>query len=430
MNTEPARLYRLWPRYRPAALELGAGGTKLLLITGSLLALIATVLSLPPVVRATGLSRTQVFTLFGLYYLCMVMNDHVLHPWAMRSERGFRAQIVITPAYNALFLALFVVLPGDPKTPMWLGLLLYTCVTAGWQEIDASVWLLLLHTLTPLLTIPFFLAAGADPVDPVDPAWSIAGPAICSVLCLVAYHLGATTSYAWRTTRAEQAAAIERLRERNAELERERIAQDLHDSVGSSLSIFGLSADLVEQHVQKPEMLMNIASSLRAASKEGLTELRGMLDTLSPHATTSDALMQTLVLAASRISDSSGRVVTVHAERTDERADGTRSTVNVSGPSRLAVMRIFQEAVNNAIRHANAQRIDVQLSVGRDTLSMRVINDGSAFVAPDKTSTDGSGRGLPGMHARAAELGGSLTACSLTDGRTQIALTLPLMPHG
>lgn len=411
MSDEQEPLYRLWPRYQPGSVELGGAGLKLLLRTGFSLLAVALVLCLPPLVRATSLAPPVVFALFGGFFVCMVGNDYVLQPLAKRSRAGFNAQLSITPAYNVTFFLLLVTLPGDPKTPLWMGALLYACTTAAWQEIDASWSLLLLHTLAPLLTIPYFLHVAPNN------GWSIGGPALCAVVSAVAYHLGAGVKVAWRRVRSEQREALEALRARNAELERQHIAQDLHDVVGSSLAIFGLSADLVEQNAAEPDRLLNIAHDLREASREGLSELRGMLDSLAPETTSFGELGRALKRAARRMSAMSGSRVELLVLGDED--------ASIDGAVRLATMRILQEAVNNALRHAAASTVEVQLSIKGPALCLSVINDGATFAPADSRD---NGRGIVGMRERAAQLGGTFALSTLVDGRTAVEVMMPLAP--
>jgi signal transduction histidine kinase len=413
MTSRSAPLYRWWPRYSRGSVELGGAGPQVLARTGFGLLAVAAVLCLPPVTAATTLSAPRILLIFSLYFACMVFNDYVLYPAAQRSVAGFNTQLVITPLYNVGFLTLLVVWPGDPKTPMWMGLLLYACTTAAWQQIDASIALLSLHTLAPLLTIPYFLSSGAHH------GWAIGGPALCAVVSAVAYHIGAGVNVAWRALRSEQALAIESLRARNAQLERQHIAQDLHDAVGSSLSIFGLSADLVEHHAEQPDELRVIAGNLREASREGLSELRGMLDSMAPEQTTFGELGSAVRRAAARIRDVSGKPVDVSVA-------GDAAT-SVEGAVRLATMRIFQESVNNALRHARAAHVEVSLRIERNELLMNTVNDGATFARGDAA---GPGRGVAGMRARAMQLGGSFDISSLPDGRTDVKVALPLSTVG
>src|SRR6185436_15430140 len=96
----------------------------------------------------------------------------------------------------------------------------------------------------------------------------------------------------------------------------------------------------------EPDRLRSIAFDLREASREGLSELRGMLDSLAPETTSFGELARALKRAARRISAMSGSRIELFVL-------GERNA-SIDGAVRLATMRIFQEAVNNALRHASA----------------------------------------------------------------------------
>ncbi|APR81580.1 two-component system sensor kinase [Minicystis rosea] len=401
--------YRLWPRWAPGAVELGGAGIGVLLTMGACLALVTALLCIPIVARTLGLPPRISVPMMAAYYACMVGNDLVLHPWALRSPRGFDAQLVIVPLYNVAFLAAFVLFPNDPRTPLWMGLLLYSGTTASWQEIDKSWLFLAFHASVPLLTIPVFLARGA----PLG--WSIAGPLLCSLLSAISYHLLAVTNSHWRRIRAEQARTIAELRARAAELERQQLAQDLHDSVGSALGLVGLYGDLVERHAREPGQLLELATTLREAAREGLGELRGVLDAMAPERGDLVTLAENLRRVGTRAAAASGAVVEV--------ALAGSGDAWVDGPARLALVRVFQEAVANALRHGKARRIRAELGEAEGArVRLLVEDDGAGFEAGRARA---GARGLAGMRRRAEDLGGRCDIETQPGAGARIVIELP-----
>lgn len=385
----------------------GAGPRELVRLVTSILAVTA-FLALPPVARAIGVPSLLILTIGVTYVSCMALNDFVLHPAALKSTRAFNAQLVIVPLYNVFFCALVIVIAGDPKTPLWMMLLAFAVFTGSWQEIDPSIPYLAFHTVFPLLTIPLFLARGADPT------WSVGGPLLCGLLSGLAYHGFAAKGLAWRRVRTEQAATIDELRRQASEAERGRIARDIHDSVGSVLGLMALYGDIIERNAGNPDELVRIARTLREAAREGLGEMRGVLDALAPDAADLSTLGQTLQRSGRRAAEASGAHIDVmvsgdHARRID-------------GPLRLSLVRVFQEAVNNALRHGHARRIDVHLTTPAREVMLEVKDDGEGFSLEAIRT---GGRGLAGMRSRAAELGGTLEVQSNPGGGARVALRLP-----
>jgi signal transduction histidine kinase len=401
--------YRLWPRYSPGTVELGGAGLRPLLRMGGALALGAAVLATPPLVSLTGLSAPIAVGLFAAYFLCMVVNDFVLHPLAMRSRAGFNLQLAIVPLYNVAFCAAFVIIPGDPKSPLWMALLLYACTTGTWQEIDASLALLALHVAAPLATIPFFVARGAAV------GWSVSAPALCAIVSGLAYHSYAMLGETWRQVRRQQAATIDSLRARAVELHRQELARDLHDSVGSALAVAVLYGDLIERNLDRPDELRLISATLREAGRDGLGELRGVLDALEPADATLDGLATDLGRLARRVTAASGAEVSV-ATTGDVQAE-------LDGRVRLVLVRVFQESLNNAIRHGHSRLIHARLAVLDRQVTLEVQDDGSGF---DPSAAPGTGRGVRGMSARAQELGGRWTLGSSPGRGTRVSITLPM----
>jgi signal transduction histidine kinase len=112
----------------------------------------------------------------------------------------------------------------------------------------------------------------------------------------------------------------------------------------------------------------------------------------------------------------------------DYRAAGLPVQLSVTGtqeqlPSgvELSILRIVQEALTNALRHAHPRTVTVALAFGKSALEIRIENDGAA--GPQRPT---SGHGIIGMRERVALLGGQLTARRCDDGRFQVCARLPI----
>lgn len=408
MRSAASPPYRSWPRYRPDTVELGGLGWRNFAVTMVALFGVAALLCIPPVAKTFGLAPVQTLSIAIVYAALMAMNDAVLYPAAQRSTRAFHAQLAIVPIYNLVCLSSLVVLPNQPESPLWMLVFLYACTTGSWQEIDPSYAYLALHTAFPLLTIPIFLARGADP------GWSWAGPLLTATLSGAAYHMLSLNSFNWRKVRAEQAEAIARLRERHAELERERIARELHDSLGSALGLSALYADLIERKAHDPVALVGISSELRESARQGIGDLRGILEALDPDSEDLASLGKSLEHIGRRVAQVAS--VDVHVVVTGN------AGARVEAPKRLALLRVFQESVNNAVRHGAARSIEARLDAASRALSLAITDDGVGFDPEHQPA----GRGRTGMRARATELGGDLTVHSTPGGGTVVRLELPV----
>ena len=106
--------------------------------------------------------------------------------------------------------------------------------------------------------------------------------------------------------------------------------------------------------------------------------------------------------------------------------------VQVTGtPHRLSpvteknLLRIFQEALANALKHAHAQAIDIELRYEQDGLALRVRDDGCGFDAERAIPLGIGHYGLTGMRERAERIGGSLTLRSAPGEGTELLIVVP-----
>jgi len=220
---------------------------------------------------------------------------------------------------------------------------------------------------------------------------------------------------------AHAAIAIEnaRLSERSRELsiveERNRLARELHDSIAQGLFGVTLAAESAVELVARGdaaagEQLERVQELARGA----LEELRAVVFELRPASLEAEGL---------------GQVLRKHVEVL-RRVSGSAIELRVAAPPALGpaaagqVFRIAQEALQNALRHAAAGRIEVRLGNGGGRLALSVTDDGRGF---DVSAPGVRGRrlGLTSMEERAVELGGVLAIESRPGAGTTVRLDVP-----
>jgi signal transduction histidine kinase len=207
---------------------------------------------------------------------------------------------------------------------------------------------------------------------------------------------------------------------RRIDEERLRIARELHDVVAHTMATINVQAG-VAVHVlpTRPEAAADALQAIKMASKEGLRELRAILNVLR-QADDADptqpapgtAQLETLVAGARR----AGLETTLSV---------TGTPTPLSAAVDLAAYRIVQESLTNAIRHAGPAQASVWLSYGDDELRIDVADTGRG--KPVGVS-EGAGHGLVGMRERAAAVGGSVETGPSPGGGFRVAARLPL--HG
>lgn len=194
----------------------------------------------------------------------------------------------------------------------------------------------------------------------------------------------------------------------NAEDEtRRRIARDLHDStvqelVGASLCIARARAAPAEAE----QALADAAAALARANRE----LRTVSFVLQPPLLDECGLVVALKVYAEGVARRSGIAVSVEAPKV---------APLLSRSTETALFRVVQEALANAVSHADATTVRVRITGDQDTISVEVTDNGKGLVAGrDGASGTAEGVGIPGMRARIRQLGGEFTVGTGPEGTT------------
>lgn len=202
--------------------------------------------------------------------------------------------------------------------------------------------------------------------------------------------------------------------------ERRRLAAEIHDTIAQGLT--GIIAQL--QVVANAPDLTTARTHLERAStlaRHSLGEARRSVQNLAPIALENDGLPEALK-----------NTVAEWGERTAVRAEFTvtGSTEQLHDEISATLLRIAQEALSNAARHARATRVGVTLSFLGDEVILDIRDDGQGFdplALPERTRTGGFG--LDGMRARAERVAGSLTIEAEPGHGTALSARVPLVRH-
>jgi signal transduction histidine kinase len=220
---------------------------------------------------------------------------------------------------------------------------------------------------------------------------------------------------------AHAAIAIEnaRLHERSRELsileERNRLARELHDSVTQQLFAVTLAAQSASELLARGEDAAGTElERVQALARGAMDELRSVVFELRPVALEAEGLASALRKHVEVLRRVSGTPIELRIA----------AAPALSAPASAQVFRIAQEALQNALRHADATRIEVVLEDGGGTLALVVADDGRGF---DPAASDVRGRrlGLTSMEERAADLGGRLVVDTRPGAGTAVRLEVP-----
>jgi signal transduction histidine kinase len=240
--------------------------------------------------------------------------------------------------------------------------------------------------------------------------------AIGGVIAVVGPVLAGRLVAHLRTQNAELARLAARLEEERrraeesaVEMERARIAQELHDVVGHEVTLIAVQAEAASAALRlAPERAVAPVEAIRTTAHRTLAEIRGVLDVTSPDDGVREA----------------GEDLVEVARRAELAGIANTLTVVGSPPAareqaRLAVNRIVRECLTNAGRHAPGAPLTIDVAWETDRVCVRSVNrtDGGDAPVP--------GRGLTGMRNRAVLLGGEFGA-AVEDGLFVVRVELPL----
>jgi signal transduction histidine kinase len=204
------------------------------------------------------------------------------------------------------------------------------------------------------------------------------------------------------------------------EKERRRIAQELHDSVGQSLSAIKYSleraAELQRQgkHEDARPLLLRTIGRVR----ETIKDIRSIAMDLRPS-----------VLDDLGVASALGWLCREFAEtylQFEVRTDISAADTDI--PDRLVttIFRCAQELLNNVARHSKAAQVSVGLSKDHANITLAVWDDGIGMPQPDSSGSFGRGHGIRNLRERAQMTGGRMSLGAVHCGGTRVQMDWPL----
>jgi signal transduction histidine kinase len=197
------------------------------------------------------------------------------------------------------------------------------------------------------------------------------------------------------------------------ELERRRLARELHDETGQALASILLGLKALDEKTDDAGARASI-EELRELVVATLQDVRRLAVELRPSALDDFGLVAALERLADSFAEQSGISVDFQAALPDERLPDEAET---------ALYRIVQESLTNVVKHAQARRVSILLTRADGVVKAVVEDDGRGF---DPGSTNDDGYGLVGMRERLALLGGRLEIESARDAGTTVAAEVPV----
>lgn len=331
---------------------------------------------------------------------------------AVRTGEGVQARWLLTPGEDDEG---FSVAPSTTwrdrlRTVVWLeGRLLLGLLTAA-----ACVWL-------PVLTVALVRLSAGHRVDDIPvlrdaaPHWAYALLAPLPLLGLygAVVGLGFLATAGARAllgpSAAERLAALEERTEQL--LERNRIARELHDSIGHALTVAVVQAGAARA-ANSPEFTDRALTAIEETGRAALEDLERVLGVLRE--------ARPPVGARPTLADADRLLESARASGAKVDAEVSGPLDTLPGPVSREGYRILQEALTNVLRHAGAVPTRVRVEVAEGALTLDVRNP-----LPDGRAASGRGSGLRGIRERAALLGGRARTGPDGAGDWEVCVELP-----
>jgi signal transduction histidine kinase len=207
------------------------------------------------------------------------------------------------------------------------------------------------------------------------------------------------------------------------EAERTRLARDLHDGPVQDLIALSQRAEMAQRLVQRGRLdgARGLLEELRRTGQQTLVELRRLIGALRPVYLEDLGFYPALEMLVRQASERTDAEIRLEQEQVLSRLDPEVE---------LAAYRVAQEALNNAILHAEARHIAIRVAYEAQSLNLSVVDDGRGFVLPEKPDllTKDGHYGLIGLQERATHLGGTLQVITAPGRGTRVVARLPAEP--
>jgi two-component system, NarL family, sensor histidine kinase UhpB len=326
-----------------------------------------------------------------------------------RMRKRVRGRFRSLPLFWRVFLADAVVLgtatlllaiaPVTVSVPIAFDQLLI--LLAGLMTILAINSAFLRHTLQPLRSLIHIM----DRIDALEPGRRVELPDAGSDVRRLAAAFNAMLERLEAEQRASTQMALS-----VQEGERQRIARELHDEVGQTLTAMLLQIESF--FADAPDSLRDELDELRETARSGAEDVRRIAQRLRPEALEELGLPSALLA----LSDLFARQTELRIGRTIEQG------LPLTAQDELVIYRVAQEALTNIARHAHATTAELTLSrVDDDAVLLVVRDDGIGF----DVGRQGSSYGIRGMRERAMLIGATMRVTSGPRGGTEVTVRVP-----
>jgi len=294
-------------------------------------------------------------------------------------------------------------------SPTFLSLAFYPTAMFGYLSTRQR---LLGATLTTLL----FLMSVVVILYPISLDLYIKSDLVQYIISILLFPFGVHIYKGWRDMMEKLRAANAQIERLTQEAERQRIARDLHDTLGHALSMITLKSELAEKLARKdPERAAKEMREVQQTSRTVLSQVREMVSNMYRVSLEDELVHTQKLLEAAQISFQTW---------------GDITTVQVNAYTNTVLAMCLREAVNNVVKHSKARQCSFKIRQTATHTEMSIRDDGIGLKARNAEQGGSSGHGLLGMRQRLELVGGTLDIQSGPEHGTEFIVIVPRIVSG
>jgi signal transduction histidine kinase len=197
------------------------------------------------------------------------------------------------------------------------------------------------------------------------------------------------------------------------------LSQEIHDNIGQVLSLAKLYIGTID--IYQPETALEKINDSRDLVGKAIQDLRNLARSMNTGHITELGLLRSIEYELELIGKSGALIPQFNVQG---------QPVKIDAQKELILFRIFQELINNIIKHAGAKKVDIRIVFTGEMLNITVTDNGKGFDAtqPDHPGNPKSGLGLRNMKSRAQLIGADLSISSIPGTGTTTHIRMPIAP--
>jgi signal transduction histidine kinase len=241
-----------------------------------------------------------------------------------------------------------------------------------------------------------------------DPITSIAQTALY-VAALILFVMAIRYLNIEQDSRKQAQRLMLEIKDMATELERSRLAREIHDSLGHTLTALNMQLEVFSTlHKTNPAQAMAAFDTARRLASDILEDVRAVVHSIRHQDFQFEKALRGVIDQSQQLNDAN---LTLAIE-----------TADIPPGSAYQLYNIARECLTNSIKHASARNIGISVRENNNTILLECSDDGAGF---DATESNSKGHGLRGMKERAESLGGTLTVESSAGRGTRISVSVP-----